>query len=400
MRIGFFIQNSKRGGLDTFLINLINNFDNKNHELCIIYNKSHDGIIDYKKKIKKEVKYIYYDYLLSQDIDKTYLGNLPFFIKKIIRYFLLINSLTFKVLYFKKFLQKISLDRLLIINGGYQGGEACNSALFAWKSYNPKYPAWYSFHNYAEKNKNFVHLIENFLRNIIDKKISECVKGFISVSKSCLKSLNLRNKLTNNTKIVIYNGLSVNKKIYFSKKKSKTNIISMLAVYEKRKGFDYILKAFNIIQNRLANTKLYMYGDGTKLEKTYIKNLIKRKNLERKVFLKKFENNKEKIYKNSDLIAIPSQYNESFGYVAIEAFYYNKPVIACKTGGLKEVITNNYDGLLVSKKNHKFFAKRILDILTNKKLKEKITKNGKVTLNKKFTAKLMAKKYLNLITDE
>ena len=49
LKIGFFIQNSRRGGLDTFLINLINNFKT-DCNLVIIYNKNHVGIIDYKKK--------------------------------------------------------------------------------------------------------------------------------------------------------------------------------------------------------------------------------------------------------------------------------------------------------------------------------------------------------------
>ena len=57
MKIGFFIQNSKRGGLDTFLINLINNFLKK-HQIFIFYNKLHESIIDYKKKINISIKYI------------------------------------------------------------------------------------------------------------------------------------------------------------------------------------------------------------------------------------------------------------------------------------------------------------------------------------------------------
>ena len=57
MKIGFFIQNDKRGGLDTFVINLINFWPRKKDNLFIIYNKNHKGIIDYKKKIEK-IKYI------------------------------------------------------------------------------------------------------------------------------------------------------------------------------------------------------------------------------------------------------------------------------------------------------------------------------------------------------
>ena len=102
---------------------------------------------------------------------------------------------------------------MLIINGGYQGGEACNSALFGWKLYKPTYPPWYSFHNYAQRDKNTIHFIENFLRNLIDKKVSISTSGMVSVSKSCLKSLKLRRNLGKIKTKVVYNG-----KNFFEKK--------------------------------------------------------------------------------------------------------------------------------------------------------------------------------------
>ena len=101
MKVGFFIQNSKRGGLDTFLINLINNFGIK-HQIFIFYNKHHKGIIDYKKKININVKYIPYDCLLSQDIEKNKLRYLPLILKKILRYLLLINSYRWESNYLTK----------------------------------------------------------------------------------------------------------------------------------------------------------------------------------------------------------------------------------------------------------------------------------------------------------
>ena len=398
MKVGFFIQNSKRGGLDTFLINLINNFGIK-HQIFIFYNKHHEGIIDYKKKINIGVKYIPYDCLLSQDIEKKKLKYLPLILKKILRYLLLINSFTLRINYFKKKFVNINLDRLLIINGGYQGGESCNSALFAWKKYKPNNPAWYSFHNYVEQNKNYIHFIEIFLRYVIDIKISKSVAGFISVSNSCLRSLNQKKVLSKNKKKVIYNGLSVEKKLLFKKKSTTKNII-MLAVYEERKGFKYIIDAFKILKKKISNCKLYIYGDGNADEKSKIINLIKKNNLIKSIILKKFEKNTEKIYNQADLVVIPSQYNESFGYVAIEAFDHKKPVIACKTGGLKEVIVDNISGFLVNKNKPEDFSNKMYEVLTNNHLRKKLIKNGSHRLQKYFTAKKMANRYLELIIND
>jgi glycosyltransferase involved in cell wall biosynthesis len=404
LKIGFFIQNSRRGGLDTFLINLINNFKT-DCNLVIIYNKNHDGIIDYKKKINRDINYVTYDYLLSQDINENKILNLlPNYIKKIIRYYLLLSSIIFKPYYFFKIFEKINLDRLLIINGGYQGGEACNSAAIAWKNFKPKFPAWYSFHNFAIKNKRSIHLVENIIRNFIDKKIKHSVRGFISVSKVCLKSLNFRKNLYNIDKKLIYNGLKIEKEFKIkssnSHLKKKNYHLVMLAVYEERKGFKFIIEVIKIITKKINKIKLFIHGDGSEIEKNKILNLIKKEKLEKNIFLYKFTNNNDKIYKKADLVVIPSQYDEPFGYVAIESFYYKKPVIACKTGGLNEVIIDNNSGFLVNKNNPKKFAAKIINVLTNINLKKKLIKNGSIRLKSFFTAEKMSQKYLKLIIND
>ena len=116
--------------------------------------------------------------------------------------------------------------------------------------------------------------------------------------------------------------------------------------------------------------------------------------------MKKFTQDTKKVFTESDLVVIPSQRDESFGYVAIEAFFYKKPIVACAVGGLKEVIRDNLDGYLVNKKNYKVFSKKILNLLENKKLREKFTKNGFLRYQKNFTANNMSKNYYNLIKDD
>ena len=121
MKVGFFKQNNKRGGLDTFFINIINFITKKYDNIFIFYNKSHKGIIDYKKKIKRKVKYIKYDYSLSQDLNTS---NSNFFSKlyiKFIRYIYLLNTIYIKPNYFKEIFKRNNIEKLLIVNGGYQG---------------------------------------------------------------------------------------------------------------------------------------------------------------------------------------------------------------------------------------------------------------------------------------
>ena len=400
MNIGFFIQNTKRGGLDTFLINLVSCWPNKKDKIFIFYNKNHKGIIDYKKKIQRKVFYKPYNYFLSQDIVNLKSNIIYRIYIKLLRYFLLLNSIYLKPYLFLKIFSSNKIDKLLIINGGYQGGEACNSALFGWSKYKPKDLAWYSFHNYAQSDKSLFHFFENFFRNLIDKKVLYCAKGLISVSKSCLKSLKLRTKLNKTKKIVIYNGKNFSHKQNTLVCHNKNKIIVMLAVYEPRKGYEFIIKSMKIINKKNENIKLHIYGDGNPYEKKNIESIINEYGLNDIVILKKFTQDTKKVFTESDLVVIPSQRDESFGYVAIEAFFYKKPIVACAVGGLKEVIRDNLDGYLVNKKNYKVFSKKILNLLENKKLREKFTKNGFLRYQKNFTANNMSKNYYNLIKND
>ena len=94
----------------------------------------------------------------------------------------------------------------------------------------------------------------------------------------------------------------------------------MLSVLEGRKGFDFILKVCKIIFKSSHNLFLFIFGYGTIEEKIKITNLIKDYGLKRRVFLQNFYLNTEEIYKQSNVTVIPSQFNESFGYVAVESF--------------------------------------------------------------------------------
>ena len=63
MKIAFFTENSYMGGLDTYIITLINNWPNKNDQFILICNKTHPGIERYEKEIKRDIEFIWHNHL-------------------------------------------------------------------------------------------------------------------------------------------------------------------------------------------------------------------------------------------------------------------------------------------------------------------------------------------------
>ena len=92
--------------------------------------------------------------------------------------------------------------------------------------------------------------------------------------------------------------------------------------------------------------RLTIVGNGP--EYSSLKNLIKKLNMEEKIFLYGKANREEvkMLLQKSDAFVLSSQY-ETFGVVVIEAMSCGLPVVATKCGGPESIIVNDKLGKLV-----------------------------------------------------
>ena len=74
--------------------------------------------------------------------------------------------------------------------------------------------------------------------------------------------------------------------------------------------------------------------------------------------------NMHQYYPLADLVVVPSEFEEPFGMVAIEAMSCGTPVLATRRGGLPEIITNDVTGFLLDDaKDYAAFASRLNELL-------------------------------------
>jgi len=152
-----------------------------------------------------------------------------------------------------------------------------------------------------------------------------------------------------------------------------------------------------VVLKEFPNLKLYIYGDGTFLEKKIISDYIKELDLRSNVFVNNFEENKYPILNNCNILVVPSQEYESFGLTIIEAMSLSVPVVATDVGGIPEVLGKSGAGIVCPKNDYFFFANAIISILKDKSLAKKMGSNGRSEFLRKFTAAKMAKNYASLI---
>jgi 1,4-alpha-glucan branching enzyme len=94
-----------------------------------------------------------------------------------------------------------------------------------------------------------------------------------------------------------------------------------------------------------------------------------------------------------EMTIIPSYY-EPFGIVALESMAAKKLTIAANTGGLKEIIKHNENGLLFERGNSKALASAILEALQHKERADRLAQQGYKEILSRFAYEHIVKKVI------
>jgi glycosyltransferase involved in cell wall biosynthesis len=101
-----------------------------------------------------------------------------------------------------------------------------------------------------------------------------------------------------------------------------------------------------------------------------------------------------------DLFVHPS-YGEPFGLSIAEAMAMRKPVIACNTGGVPEIITHAEDGWLVEERSSQAVATAIARLLNDRELCRSMGERARETIRNRFTPRqqcaAVARRYASLV---
>ena len=93
----------------------------------------------------------------------------------------------------------------------------------------------------------------------------------------------------------------------------------------------------------------------------------------------------------TDILVLPSIKFESFGMVLIEAMRQKVPVICSDSGGMKEIVKNNINGLIFKNNNIYDLKKKLLILINSNNKRKEFGKKGYLTFKDKFTNKIFIK---------
>ncbi len=157
----------------------------------------------------------------------------------------------------------------------------------------------------------------------------------------------------------------------------KVNIL-FVGRLEKRKGANYLLKAYQRVKQEIPDSRLIIVGPGTRLRKKYEKQVM-RSGLKDVVFVGYAAYDElPRYYKTADVFCAPATGWESFGIVLLEAMAVGKPVVASDIGGYASIVTHGVDGLLVPPKDEEVLAQALISLMTDESLRQQMGARGRV----------------------
>jgi len=244
------------------------------------------------------------------------------------------------------------------------------------------------------------------VKDLIKKYTLKKTKTIITVSKRNQKLLTKLYPEHKNKIHTIHNGIDINwwqsqllgfrdsdrKKIKedLFHAKENTLIITTIATLHKRKGIQYLIDSISGVVEKYSNVKFVIIGKGP--DKKEFEKQASNLNINRHIIFLGQQKHIPKLLKSSDIFILPS-IREAFGLVNLEAMICKIPVIATKTGGIPEIITNKENGILIQSKNSDTISTAIKELISKPEYKNKLTENAYKTATETFSAKKMSKEY-------
>ncbi len=146
---------------------------------------------------------------------------------------------------------------------------------------------------------------------------------------------------------------------------------------EKRKGLNYLLKAYKQVHEEVPNSRLIIVGPGTRLRRKYEKQ-VRRDKLEDVVFVGYASYDElPRYYKTADIFCAPATGRESFGIVLLEAMALGKPVVASNIEGYANVVTDGVDGELVPPRDVGALARTLISLMADEPLRREMGVRGR-----------------------
>ncbi len=196
---------------------------------------------------------------------------------------------------------------------------------------------------------------------------------------------------------LLHNGLNNDLFPDIQKTKSDKIRFAFIGTILPAKGTDVLIKAFNRVKRNDAELKIYgnlhSYMD-FEYYPSYLKKTSRNKNIK---FMGEFAHSEiSRIFKDIDILIVPSIWHENSPLVINEAFSSNTPVIASNIGGMPGSVKDGFNGFLFKPGDVLDLHEKLEYVMNNADIVAELRKNITNVKTMKENAKEIEDIYVNL----
>lgn len=177
---------------------------------------------------------------------------------------------------------------------------------------------------------------------------------------------------------------------YAPKPHDRTRLIVHNSNFRPLKRVDDVIRIFAEVHRAVPTSELVLIGDGP--ERSRIERLVHELGLSAHVRCLGKQLHFLEVLQQAEVFLLPSEI-ESFGLAALEAMSCGVPVVASRTGGVPEVVTDGEDGFLAPVGDIAAMATAVTRLMQDDALHARMSRAARATAETRFQREPMVTRY-------
>jgi glycosyltransferase involved in cell wall biosynthesis len=161
-------------------------------------------------------------------------------------------------------------------------------------------------------------------------------------------------------------------------------LVGLVARMNPWKGQHELIGAASLLRDTFPNLHVMIVGANVPEFRADFERTARQGGIADRVHFGGFQRDVRPFLHEFDLFVHPS-YGEPFGLAIVEAMAMRKPIIACNTGGVPEIITHGQNGWLVEERSVGAVATAISTLLNDGELCRQLGQRARQTVRDRFT---------------
>jgi len=219
------------------------------------------------------------------------------------------------------------------------------------------------------------------------------VDCFIAISEAVRDRL-VSDGIPRSKTVVVHEGVDVERIVHLTPANvhaafylpTHAPVVGNVGALVAQKGHQHLIDAAALVVKRIPDVRFVILGEGEL--RPQLEEQIRRKHLERHVFLAGFRPDALELIKGFDLFAL-SSLHEGLCTSLVDAMAAARAAVATEVGGVPEVMVDRETGYLVPSRDHDAMAERIVDLLKDEALRTRMGHAALRRARERFTVDRM-----------